>query len=345
MLKKILISFFLLICAIKSGFAYDLTSEDKNIIDKIIKKVEIKTYDEDYKIHVKLVNKIIVSLKILKNKYKNNERIYFILNETQSKIQTKLKNDVENIKIDILEKIPAIKEESFLNNLDNALEYKKYNKLESIDIHLKNESYATGKFCSNNNYKRRAYYKAWINCERFFSTKIDNKWIIINYWIYEEEYYECKDFYSYNFPTNMIPDCYDSENDKFVYTMNPNEFNTSWLKKEEKDKIKEAYLNFQYENWNGENYSKYNSSNLDKLYINISTLISSNYLAGSITKLGVTWVTEFWWSYFLAVKTNNEWKIILEWQDYPPCSIIKTYNLPKEFIPVCRDENDKEITN
>lgn len=344
MFKKIILSLFLLICTIKSWGAYNLTNEDKNIIDKIIKKIEIKTYNEDYKKHLKMVNKIIVPIKILKNRYKDNERIYFILQEVQDKIQTDLKNEVEIIKKAILEKIPSIKEESFFNNLDNAHEYKKYNKLESIDIHLKNESYAIGEFCSSNNY-RGISYKGWLNCERFFSAKVDDKWIIINYWNYKEEYYECKDFYSYNFPTNMIPDCYDSQKDKFVNTMNPNEFNTSWLKKEDKDKIKEAYLNFQYENENGENYSKYNSSNLDKLYINISTLISSNYLAGSMIKLGVTWVTEFWWSYFLAVKTNNEWKIIYEWQDYPPCSLIKTYNLPKEFIPFCYDENDNKIIN
>lgn len=329
MLKKIIISIFLLICTLKSWFAYYLTNEDKNIIDKFIKKVEIKTYVDDYKKHVELVNKIIVSLKILKNKYKNNERISFLLNEILNKIQDELKNDIENIKKAIFEKRPSIKDKKFLH---------KYDKFENIAISIKNESYAIWMFCLSS-------YEGWINCERFFSTKVDNKWIIIYFWSYIEEYYECKDFYNYNFPVNMIPDCYDTENDKLVYTKNPNEFNISWLTKEDKDKIKEAYLNFQDENGNGEIYSKYNSSNLDKLYINISTLISSNYLAGSMSKLGLTWVTEFWWSYFLAVKTSNEWKIILEWQDYPPCSLIKTYNLPKEFIPVCYDENDNKIIN
>jgi len=101
MLKNFINFITILIFAFYSNysFAYTLNLEDKIIANKITYKLNKKLNNYNYKNRIKFLNKI----KSLKNKYKNNKRIYSILNLITKNLEKRYNNkyQLNNLNIDI----------------------------------------------------------------------------------------------------------------------------------------------------------------------------------------------------------------------------------------------------
>lgn len=152
----------------------------------------------------------------------------------------------------------------------------------------------------------------------WFAVKSGGKWEIISY---DVDYFGiCQDFQKYQFPLEIIPDCWDSEKKIIVNTSNPQLYYYG-LTIDDKEALKKAFLEFV----NNDQYS------LADLNIKFGR-INGEYLQGAILFSGVD---NYSASHFFAVKDRGEWKILYYGQENPPCKSIQNYKFPKDMISNC----------
>lgn len=131
----------------------------------------------------------------------------------------------------------------------------------------------------------------------------------------------CQDFEKYNFPKEMIPDCWDKEKKIIVNTSNPDEFYNG-LTVKDKNKLIQAYLDFRNQD---------NNLQSRELFIKFNEQ-QGNTLKGSILIGGID---NYSTPYFLAVKIYDDWKVLYYGQEDPFCDDIEGYDIPVSFVTGC----------
>jgi hypothetical protein len=125
MIKKIILSFFLSVCLFQQAiFAYELNEKDQEIISNFMLKFDkkINTLNSGKKLQVK--DKFIVSFEGLKEKYKNNERVFTILNDILINLQNTIITKGGNIlhKAILSNLTVVLDKNTFLNNISKVVE-------------------------------------------------------------------------------------------------------------------------------------------------------------------------------------------------------------------------------
>jgi len=202
--------------------------------------------------------------------------------------------------------------------------YKKYpnweNKNLNVSIDTNIDKYAIG------NFEFEGGNGVW------FAAKNTNDWTLVTF-SYIGYFGVCQDFNKYNFPIEIIPDCWDTEKKILIDTSNPEKFYLNGLTRDDKNKLKDAFITY-IKNKTG------NSDYLDKEFFVYVRKNTEKHLKGMILVGGIENRSV---PYFLAVKINNNWKIIHHGQDIPLCNAIKPYNFPNTMVPECWDEKNQDI--
>ena len=199
----------------------------------------------------------------------------------------------------------------------------------SVTIETNKDGFAIGRFVYDNNKQDKYHNSAE---EIWFAAKTNDAWTLVatsavGYWG------ACQDFEKFNFPKNLTPDCWDMEKNSLIETSNPGRFYENGFTKEDKVNLIKAYLSYQ------KNKSDHLDFYLNKtLYIKINKN-TKNYTEGTVLFGGIENHSN---PYFLAVKLNTDWKIILVSQDIPLCSVIDPYKFPKQIVDKCYDEKNKK---
>lgn len=199
----------------------------------------------------------------------------------------------------------------------------------SVTIETNENNFAIGEISYDNN-KTDKYHNsaegAW------FAAKSNNIWTLVSE-SYVGYWGKCQDFEKFNFPKNLTPDCWDMEKNILIDTSNPERFYKNGFTKADKTSLIKAYLSYQ----------KNESDNLE-FYLNKTLYIkvnknTKNYIEGAVLFGGIENHSN---PYFLGVKLNNEWEVILVSQDIPLCSAIDPYKFPKKIVDRCYDEKSKK---
>lgn len=206
-----------------------------------------------------------------------------------------------------------LNKENIEENIKNAF-LKKYSNWgkDDFDIFIEDKlfNYAIGAIIWDKNV-RKAFWLA---------ANTDNEWEIVNY--SGGGYFgACQDFEKYNFPAEITPDCWDEEQKILINSPNPNRFYNG-LTIEDKEKIKQAFLDFKKDDTYFQN---------KKIYVNFNKVIDE-YLRGIILIGGID---NYSAPHFFAVKNNNDWRVVYYGQEDPPCENIKDYNFPIDMISKC----------
>lgn len=160
----------------------------------------------------------------------------------------------------------------------------------------------------------------------WFATKVDGRWVITDYG--GGSYFGiCQNFKQYDFPSEMIPDCWDSEQLILINTPNPEKYYNG-LTVEDKEKIKQAFIEYKGD-------KDYQSRDL---FVRFSEM-EGNALKGSILIGGID---NYSTPYFLAIKTGESWKVLYQGQEAPPCESLEGYEVPVNLIPDCWADNGQE---
>jgi len=77
-------------------------------------------------------------------------------------------------------------------------------------------------------------------------------------------------------------------------------------------------------------------SNLD-VYIGKNT---GEYAKGNVKEK----TSEVGGGYYLAAKVEGKWVIVYDGQSHPECSVLSTYNFPKDMAPECLNSSGNVIT-
>lgn len=170
---------------------------------------------------------------------------------------------------------------------------------------------------------------SWPGNERngfWFAAKVDGQWVITDY--SGGSYFGiCQNFKQYNFPLDMIPDCWDSEQLILTNTSNPEKYYNG-LTTEDKEKIKQAFIDYKGD-------QDYQSRDL---FVRFSEM-EGNALKGMILIGGMD---NYSTPYFLAVKTGDIWKVLYQGQEAPPCESLEGYDVSVNLIPECWANNGQE---
>ncbi len=170
---------------------------------------------------------------------------------------------------------------------------------------------------------------SWPGNERngfWFATKVDGQWVITDY--SGGSYFGiCQNFRQYDFPQDMVPDCWDSEQKILVNTSNPEKYYNG-LTFGDKEKIKQAFIEYKGD-------QDYQSRDL---FVRFSEM-EDNSLKGMILIGGVD---NYSTPYFLAVKTGGSWRVLYQGQEAPPCESLEGYEIPVNLIPECWANNGQE---
>jgi len=181
--------------------------------------------------------------------------------------------------------------------------------------------------------------RMWYNGSEYvwFASRMINKnWKIIEYGVSYNGI--CKNFEKYNFPQDMIPDCWDDSKKELINTVNPALFYAYDFTLKDKNNILESFRN--YINNVSVKDDKY-------IYINKSLFLeidknTKKYFKGRVLVGGVE---NYSAPYILAVKIDGNWRVIFQGQDYPPCNIVDEYNFPKEWYKKCFYVDDSGKTD
>ncbi|EKD95489.1 MAG: hypothetical protein ACD_24C00472G0001 [uncultured bacterium] len=201
----------------------------------------------------------------------------------------------------------------------------------SVTVETNQENHAIGRFIYDNNKKEHHNTAEGI----WFAAKEDQSWTLVGT-SYTGYWGICQDFKKYKFPTNMIPDCWDIEKNILIDTTNTIKFYTSGFTKSDKTEIIKSFLDHYKKTYQG---SEGRDFYLNKdLYLKIDKS-TDKYFKGRILIGGIENHST---PYTLAVKENEQWKILLQSQDIPLCSIVEPYKFPSEIVDKCYDEINKK---
>lgn len=172
------------------------------------------------------------------------------------------------------------------------------------------------------------------NAGFWFATKINGQWLITDYG--GGGYFGiCQNFQQYNFPAEMIPDCWDKEKNILINTANPARF-YSGLTVADKDGLKQYFIKFMKDK------SEYNYQG-EELFVKFDEKIDQ-YLKGTILVGGSE---NYSAPQFLAFKVAGKWTIVYYGQENPPCENIAPYNFPVSLVSDCWDNGkwvDRTLT-
>lgn len=100
----------------------------------------------------------------------------------------------------------------------------------------------------------------------------------------------------------------------------------------QKEQLQKEFMSVLY----GPN-SKYPLQNNEAAVIDVTNMndnfargTDNRYLNGVFEPSGANWI---------AAKVNGQWQLVFEGQDYPECSVIDEYSVPKEFYKNCFDSS------
>ncbi len=261
-----------------------------------------------------VINLIIVVLVIL------GGLVYWSLNKNHTFYGNENINGDENVNIDNINDNQQNVLINKVHNLftDSAKKYEQNYTIDKINITIDNNNFVTGTV----NWEGKEIQSLW------FATKVDNDWIIpiLSTYNYTGT---CQEFAKYNFPMDMIPDCWDTDKNVLVDAINPDQFYNG-LTKKDKEEIEIAwrkYIDNEYFD-ELELYVRFNKNN--NKYVSGTMLIggSENHSA----------------AYFLAVKDHNKWIVVYNGQEDPKCEVVDIYNFPLDIVSMCWDKNNNRIT-
>lgn len=206
-----------------------------------------------------------------------------------------------------------------------------------VTIETNKNSHAIGRFVYDgyNITKDGKYHNASEGI--WFAAKSDEGWTLIetagaSYWG------SCQNFKKYEFPSDMIPDCWDADKKVLIDTSNPKNFYPNGFTKADKKKLVKAFLSYIRKQKNSGKWEPDIYLQKD-LYVKVDEKVD-NYIAGAILVGGIQNISA---PYFLAVKKNGNWIVVYNGQDNPYCSDIEMYHFPHEIIDQCYDEQSKSM--
>lgn len=190
----------------------------------------------------------------------------------------------------------------------------------SVTVETNRDNHAIGRFVYDgyNIIKDGKYHNTGEGI--WFAVKSDEAWTLVEsssvgYWG------TCQNFTKYKFPSDMTPDCWDTEKNVLINTNNPEKFYGAGFTKEDKKELIQAYI--EYANKNAPEGRSYRQSD-KSLYVRVNKSIG-NYLRGTFfiggSNIG-----------FYAIKQSGKWIIIYSGQDSPACSLTDPYNFPNEIV-------------
>lgn len=228
--------------------------------------------------------------------------------------------------------IVFMRPEMKLENVIQQALFKKYpdwknkNYIVNVSVEIDKESHAIGRFtyCSEHD-KNSKGDGTW------FASENNNNWILtdISYVGYNGT---CQNFWKYNFPEDMIPDCWDNEKNIQVETKNPDTFYLNGITKKDKEGIIESFILF----IKNEPYAQYYT--MDNSHVLIIKN-SEKYLKGMILRDGIENHSV---PNFYAVKNLGKWNVVFNGHDHPSCNIAEKYNFPSDILGKCYDEINKQ---
>jgi len=205
---------------------------------------------------------------------------------------------------------------------------KNYNVSVTFEINKDNHAFGRFSYDGYNIVRDGKYHNAGEGI--WFAAENNNSWTLtdVSYVGYNGT---CQNFWKYNFPVDMIPDCWDNEKNIQIETKNPGKFYLNGMTEKDKKDIIKSFLVFIKD----KPYAQYYA--LDNSYVLIINN-SEKYLKGMILKEGMENHSV---PNFYAVKIAGNWNVIFNGQDYPPCDIIEKYNFPASIVDECYDEANR----
>ena len=200
----------------------------------------------------------------------------------------------------------------------------------AVTVETNRENHAIGRFTYDgyNVVKDGTYHNTGDGI--WFAAQSDNSWTLA---VVSGVGYNgsCQIFKKYKFPSDMTPDCWDTEKNALIDTSNPQRFYANGFAKKDKKELVQAFID--YAKRGATDGSGYWSDWLTKtLYVKVNKHIR-NYLSGTILIGGSENISP---ARFFATKQSGKWIVVYNGQDKPLCSAVDPYNFPKEIVDGCR---------
>ncbi|MCK9378828.1 MAG: hypothetical protein M0P97_01635 [Candidatus Moranbacteria bacterium] len=163
----------------------------------------------------------------------------------------------------------------------------------------------------------------------WFAAKSDNAWTLVTT-SYTGYWGSCQDFKKYKFPSDMIPDCWDTEKKILIDTLNQGRFYPKNFTKKDKQELIQAYIEYGKKNLpegfgcKGSKCDKYNLYSYVRLDKSINNYLRGTFFGNGGENIG-----------FYAIKQSDKWIVVYSGQDSPSCSLTDPYNFP-EVIVKCK---------
>jgi hypothetical protein len=156
----------------------------------------------------------------------------------------------------------------------------------------------------------------------FIAAKLDDRWVIAHG---GQTYPSCAAIDAYAFPTDMVPECLDENNNLVVRT------STEALTGDS----------------TGDNVG---DAAVIQAALVASTSIPAENLEFTIThntgdhvKGNLRHIDEVGGGYFIAAKVDHRWMIVYHGQAAPACNPIEAFGFPIDMVPECLDENSNLV--
>lgn len=205
-----------------------------------------------------------------------------------------------------------------------------------VTIETNKNSHAIGRFVYDgyNITKDGKYHNATEGI--WFASEENQVWTLVNI-SYTDYWGICQNFKKYKFPSDMTPDCWDTEKNILIDTSNPGRFYPDNFAKADKNELVQAFISYMKKETIPKK-QKLNNYLTKDLYVKIDKKID-NYISGAILVGGIQNISA---PYFLAVKKNGNWIVVYNGQDIPPCNAVEPYKFPNKIIGSCYDEINKK---
>jgi hypothetical protein len=145
----------------------------------------------------------------------------------------------------------------------------------------------------------------------------DGSWQIV--WDGNGDIY-CQDIEGFDFPVEMVSECYDFENQEMVDLTDGSTISSGGNITEESE-IEEAMIGYLTD-------GELESMTVDQL--------EGNYAKGSVSLIGGAG------GWYLAYKDNGSWSIVAMGSDVIDCDTVEEYGFPTDMVTVCYDLDSDE---